>query len=110
MAFICICTCVGTDRPILKFLYKYVKADIANDWFEIGVVLFDAGDEAVLNTIKKNNPGDANKCASEMLQLWLDRNPEASWDQLIKVLREPNIKLNSLAEKIKTMLSKGTYI
>lgn len=101
-------TYVGTDHPVLKYLYKYVKTDIANDWFEIGVELFDAGDEAVLKTLKKNYPGDANKCASEMLQLWLDRKPEASWNQLLEALREPNIKLNTLATKIEKMLSKGS--
>ena len=105
----CICTHVGTDHPKLKYLYKHVKADIANDWYEIGVGLFDAGDEAVLNTVKKNHPGDANGCASEMLKLWLARKPEATWNQLIKVLKEPNIKLNSLAKKIKKMLSKGIF-
>ena len=101
---------VGTDHPALRYLYKYVKADIANDWFEIGVELFDVGDEAVLKTIKKNFPGDANKCASEMLQLWLDRKPEASWNQLLEALKEPNIKLNTLATKIEKMLSNGTYL
>ena len=101
---------VGTDRPALKYLYRYVKDDIANDWFEIGVELFDVGDEVVLKTIKKNYPGDANKCASEMLQLWLDRKLEASWNQLLKALREPSIKLNTLATKIEKMLSKGTYL
>ena len=69
--------------------------------------LLDAGDEAVLNVIKKNYPGDANKCASEMLQLWLARKPEASWNQLLETLREPGIKLNALATKIEEMLSKG---
>ena len=101
---------VGTDHPALKYLYKYVKADIANnDWYEIGVELLDAGDEAVLDTIKDNHSGDANKCASEMLRLWLARKSEASWNQLLKALREPNIKLNTLATKIEKMLLKGTH-
>ena len=102
--------CIGTDHPVLKYLYKHVKADIANnDWYEIGVELFDAGDEAVLNRIKDSNPGDTNKCAAEMLRLWLVRNPKASWNQLLEALREPNIGLNKLATKIEKMLSKGTY-
>ena len=102
--------CIGTDYPALKYLYKYIKIDIANDWYEIGVELFDAEDVPVLNTIKKNHPEDANKCAAEMLQLWLDRKPEASWNQLLETLREPHIKLNTLAAKIEEMLSKGTYM
>ena len=98
---------VGTDRPALKYLNKYIKADIATEWHDIGVELLDVEDEPVLNVIKNNYPGDVNKCTAEMLQLWLARKPEASWNQLIEVFREPNIKLNSLAVKIDKMLSKG---
>ena len=101
------CVFVGTDRPALKYLNKYVKADIAAEWHDIGVELLDVDDEPVLNTIKNNYPGDINKCTTEMLQLWLARKAEASWNRLIEVLREPNIKLNALAVKIEGMLSKG---
>ena len=101
---------VGTDRPALKYLNKYVKAVIATEWHDIGVELLDESDEAMLNVIKKNFPGDINKCAAEMLQLWLDRQPEASWGQLLETLREPNIKLNVLAAKIESMLSEGMCI
>ena len=99
--------CVGTDRSALKYLNKYVKADIASEWHDIGVELLDVEDEPVLNAIKNNFPGDVNKCTAEMLQLWLARKPEASWNCLIEVLREPNIKLNTLATKIEGMLCKG---
>ena len=99
--------CIGTDRPALKYLNKYVKADIATEWHDIGVELLDVEEEPVLNAIKNNHPGDVNKCTAEMLQLWLARKPEASWNQLIAVFREPNIKLNTLAMKIERMLSKG---
>ena len=98
--------CVGTDRPALKYLNKYVKADIASEWHDIGVELLDVEDESVLNAIKNNFPGDVNKCTAEMLQLWLARRPEASWNCLIEALREPNIKLNTLATKIEGMLCK----
>ena len=93
--------CIGTDYPALKYLYKYIKTDIANDWYEIGVELFDVGDEAVLNTVKKSYPGDPNRCAAEMLRLWLARKPEASWNQLLETLREPHIKLKPLLQKLK---------
>ena len=100
---------VGTDRPALKYLNKYVKADIAAEWHDIGVELLDVEDEPVLNAIKNNFPGDVNKCTAEMLQLWLARKAEASWNCLIEVLREPNIKLNALAARIEGMLSQGIY-
>ena len=99
---------IGTDHPTLKYLYRYVVNDIANHWYKIGVELFDPGDVAALNIIKQNYSGDISKCAAEMLQLWLTRKPEASWNQLIDSLRAPSIELNTLAAKIEGMLSKGT--
>ena len=98
---------LGTDRPALKYLYAHVRGNIANDWYDIGVALLDPGDEVVLDTINNNHPGDSEKCAAKMLKLWLDRKPGASWDQLLEALREPNIKLNTLATKIEEILSEG---
>ena len=93
----------------MKYLYKYVKADIiANNWYVIGVELFDAGEQVVLDTIKKSHPSDPDNCTVEMLRLWLERNPKASWNQLLGVFREPHIQLNTLATKIEGMLCKGT--
>ena len=100
---------VGTDRPALKYLYRHVRSDIIGKWHDIGVELFDVEDEGVLNTIKINNPGDADKCTAEMLQLWRDRQADASWNQLIQAFRAPNIKLEHLASKIEGMLSKGKH-
>ena len=42
-----------------------------------------------------------------MLDLWLERKSDASWNQLIKTLRQPNIELEYLASKIEKLLSKG---
>ena len=105
--FSCMHIYIGTDRPALKYLNKYVKADIANKWHDIGLELLDVEDESVLNTIKNDFRGDADTCTAEMLQLWLVRKPKASWNDLIEAIREPNIKLNTLAAKLEAMLSKG---
>ena len=100
----------GTDRPALKFLYRYVRPEISDKWHDIGVELLDIEDEVVLKTIKTNNPGDADQCTAEMLQLWRDRQPDGSWNQLIQALRVPNIKLKTLASKIEGMLCEGMYV
>ena len=81
-----ICVCIGTDHPVLKYLYKHVKAGITNHWYEIGVELLDPGDEIVLDTISRNHPGDVDKCTAEMLKLWRERKPEASWNLLLTAL------------------------
>jgi len=100
----------GTDRPNLKYLNKHVKANITTKWHDIGVVLLDVEDIPLLNTIKINHPTDANKCTGEMLQLWLERKSDASWNQLIQAFRKANIKLETLASKIEGMLSKGKIL
>ena len=69
--------------------------------------LFDAGDDVVLDMIKKNHD-NADKCTAEMLKLWLARKPKASWNHLLGVFRQPHIQLNTLATKIEGMLYKGT--
>ena len=63
----------------------------------------------VLDEIQANHPGDANKCTAEMLQLWLNSKPDASWNQLTQAFRAPNIKLEALASKIEVMLSKDMW-
>ena len=71
--------------------------------------MFDVEDEPMLDVIKANHPGDANKCAAEMLRLWLNRKPDASWNKLIQAFRASNIKLEALASQIEEMLSKGMW-
>ena len=97
----------GTDRPALKYLNKFVKKYITSQWHDIGIDLLDVEDESELKTIRINNPGNALKCTTEMLDLWLEKKPDASWNQLIKTLRQPNIELEYLASKIEKLLSKG---
>ena len=97
----------GSDRPALKYLYKHVRGNIANNWYDIGVALLDPEDQVLVSAIDMNHPGDAEKCAAEMLKLWLARNPTASWSQLLGALREPYIRLDALAENLEEMLLKG---
>ena len=99
---------VGTNRPTLKYLNRHVRPDIASKWHDVGVELLDEEDESALDAIKSNSSGDVDKYTAEMLQLWLRRKPDASWNQLIEALRAPSIKLETLALKIEGMLSKGT--
>ena len=73
-------------------------------WRNIGVELLEKKDIEKLDIIKMNNAGDATECCGEMLQLWLRRQPKASWNQLIEVLRAPGIELNDVASKIERML------
>ena len=100
---------VGTDRPALKYLNRHVRAYIGTKWHDVGVELLNVQDEPALNAIKVNFFRDVDECTAEMLQLWLKRKPDASWNQLIKAFRARNINLETLASEIEGMLSKGTY-
>ena len=44
--------------------------------------------ESELNAITVNSQGNVIKCCSGMFSLWLERQPEASWRQLINALCE----------------------
>ena len=63
--------------------------------------------ELELNIIAVNNQGNVTRCCSRMFSLWLERQPEATWMQLINALK--NAKLFSLATNVENLLipSKG---
>ena len=78
----------------------------------MGVELLSEEDVQALDEIQNNYPKDANTCCTKMFKLWLDRQPEASWRQLIQALREPNIELKELANIIEQKLisiNEGRY-
>jgi len=64
----------------------------------LGIELLEVEDLKTLDKIQNNYPRDADACCTRMFQLWLDRQPEASWRQLIQALRE--LKMNELASTI----------
>ena len=57
---------------------------------------------AALNTISANSHGNVIQCCSDMFSLWLERQPEASWGQLINALIR--INLGSLANEVEALL------
>ena len=78
----------------------------------MGIELLAEEDAQALDEIQNNYPKDASTCCTKMFQLWLDRQPEASWRQLIQALREPNIELKELANTIEQKLisvNEGNY-
>ena len=57
-----------------------------SDWNRLGLELeLDFYD---LDIIEKDNHGDRKRQALKMFQLWLNSKPDASYEQLIKTLRE----------------------
>ena len=70
-------------------------------WKDLGIELLGADNNDALNVISHNN-NDVMKCCSAMFQLWLDRQPTASWKKLIEALNQ--LQLNYAADQIKSKL------
>ena len=112
--FLNICVCIWQYSPILllhtaserphgRYL-KNVRSLFAKKWYDIGLELFDLEDESELELIKSSKLGKV-ECCAEMLELWLHRQPYATWNQLLEALESPGIELNNVALKIRRMLS-----
>ena len=69
----------------------------------MGIELLEPEDLPSLDEIQKNYPRDVGMCCTKMLQLWLERQPDAIWEQLIQALRE--VEMNELASTIVQELS-----
>ena len=95
----------GHQRPSLKLLFKYVKIPIAPIWFDFGIELLDEKYEKNLVIYKKDHGVDSEEGCSKMLQLWLDSDTNACWNQLICVSK--TLKKTALANDIRKMLSDG---
>ena len=95
---------VGEETPSLKYLNRYVRGSVGSKWHDLGIELLDPDDVKELNRIKAQYSLDLNECCKEMFQLWLSKKSNASWNQLIKALRQPGIELDTLAGKVEQLL------
>ena len=77
---------------------------VGSKWYNLGIDLLEEDDIDMLNTIQSQHPTDFNICCTEMFQLWLSKQPKASWNRLIESLRQPGVDLNLLASRIDQML------
>ena len=89
------------SRPTLKQLNK-LKKSVSYNWYDLGIELLEPEDLRKLDEIRKDSPGDTSMCCTKMFQLWLDRQLEASWEQLIQALR--GIDLDEVANTTKSKL------
>ena len=71
-------------------------------WRDVGRELLGEQVESELNAIAADSHGSVIKCCSGMFSLWLERQPEASWRQLINALR--TVKLVALATNVEKLL------
>ena len=94
---------IGSERPALKYLNRHVVIPIASKWHDVGLELMDIEDETELDLIKTEDAGNKER-TRKMLKLWCDKKTDASWNNLINVLKNPVIGLYPLALQIEGML------
>ena len=70
------------SRPTGKYLQRLCVERYALHWRKIGLELNLSID--ILNIIEAKNRADHVNCCQDMLQKWLERDPEATWKRLFE--------------------------
>ena len=77
---------VEYKRPTIRDVYKYVVPKYAHEWRFLGGLLHF--DQAELDIIYSDYRNDAKECCRKLLCIWLERDPDASWNQLASAIDE----------------------
>ena len=97
-------------KPNMKLLQRHVIPHVASKWLQLGIELFDAGEEHKLYTIESNHK-DVDKCCFEMFRLWLNTHVNPTWTQIVEALESPGVHLLSVASDLKKLIGKvNNYI
>ena len=72
--------------------------DARLEWFNIGLELGLSMSD--LYMIKGSHRNRVDQCFSEMLTLWLQRDPSPTWSALIGALQSPAVRYNELAKRV----------
>ena len=96
------------DQPEHIYLNRHVRNKLCEAcdvnpqaWKDLGTELMPDA-VAELSTISAQHHGSVVDCCSSLFQLWLQKQPDASWRQLIEALKK--ISLNRLATEIERKL------
>ena len=98
----------ANELPQEKYLQRHVIKEVAaacsyrtDVWRDLGIELLGEGEKSGLDVIRTNND-NVTKCCTNMLALWCQLQPNASWSQLIEALKK--VKLNRIASEIENRL------
>ena len=96
---------IVSDRPGFKYLNRHVVIPITPKWYDVGLELMEIEDEKELDAIQAEQSINSDKeRAKKMLKFWLDKNIDASWNDLLKALKMSTIGLNATALEIQNLL------
>ena len=83
--------------------------DIAPIWYDLGAILLEERQEGQLRMIECTHGNNVRRCCSAMLRYWLDKQPDATWQQLVTALRSTGVDLDTVASRIEeNFASKNT--
>ena len=95
------------ERPAINQLLKVMRRQsLATRWYELGVELLP-NNSSSLDVIEVNHRIDVNTCCRKMFQMWLDNEPFASWNKLVRALNE--IELHNAARAVSMEYMSGMY-
>ena len=92
------------DRPALRDLSNFVVPKVSHKWYNLGLQLFDRGDEGILTSMKANTTKRPEDHCLDVFTHWLATKKNATWQNLIKSLRYEGVKLPNVADDIAKML------
>ena len=97
------------ERPSIKQLQEVIRIkdiDITTRWRDLGLELVDSN--KMLKVIEADHPNDISTCCRVMFENWLDKSPNASWNQLVTALN--NIEMNTAADTISKQFKPGKQL
>jgi len=100
---------VLNSTPLVKDLFRVITPDYADHWKVIGGLLGLSA--TCLESTETSNPTNLQWCCNEMLKMWLARNTNATWKDILTVIDSPTITQgfpSSVAELQKGPLN-GVY-
>ena len=93
-----------TARPGMKYLNRYVRDQLAaagaggpKKWYDLGLTLMGESSRNQLDVMKIDKY-NTYECCEGMFNLWLEKDPKASWNKLIAALKQNN--LNTIADAL----------
>lgn len=57
-----------------------------------------------IQVIDNKYPGDVEKCMEEVIKIWLESAPDASWERLCSALRDDIVDCSCIAEIIENKI------
>ena len=77
--------------------------DIITRWRDLGLELVDSN--KILKVIETNHPSDIDTCCRLMFEKWLEKTPDANWNQLVTALN--NIEMATAADAVRKLFKSG---